>query len=143
MLGQHEFEDRPFGFSGGELVEPTRDPAPPWPEPFTVPQWSEEERRREQEVAAEERQAPAMTAVEQMMSNAAALGELDDDRPAPGPPADVGPLQPFQPPEWSEEQRREEQAARDREEAARRARLERAVAEALPAAHPPPQRDAA
>jgi hypothetical protein len=120
MLARDEFANRPFGFSGGEvLVARDEPPAPPWPAPFTVPEWPDEERRREHpDVVVES--AAAVSAVEQLMSDAAALGELDEPPPV-GPPATLGPLtRPrFPEPDWNEEER---QAI----ERNRRERLERA-----------------
>jgi hypothetical protein len=105
LIANGEFDDKPFG-SRMELLPVPSDPPSTSAQPFTIPVWTEEERRRASAEIVEADQ-PALTALETMWGAAAAAGELDDDRPIPGPPLHIEPLERFQgePVDWQAEER--------------------------------------
>jgi hypothetical protein len=132
---QEQWEEKPFRYGHGEMLLP--DPPAPAPadQGLVILPWPEEERRRE--AARLEEPQPRPSALEAMK----AANEVYDP-PAWEPPAAIGPLERFVPPKWTEEQRRAEQLAIERQEAVHRARVERALAEEEPG-YPPPRREPA
>lgn len=146
LLLAPQFADKQFGTYG----ESTPPPAPvPQPKPLPSvtpppPDWEAEERERQERDAEgtflrPERQPEHRgTAVEAMMADAAALGELEEPPPL-GPPAPrLGPLQrpTFPEPDWQ----KEEAAAIARKAQERLQEAHKVVAEEEPARYPPARR---
>jgi hypothetical protein len=141
MLGA-AFGDRPFGSHGQFTPPPAPVPQPAPLQSFTPPppDWEAELRERHADAREDFRasEQPRVSAVEAMMANAAALGELEEPPPL-GPPAlQVTPLERFRPPEpdWQ----KEEAAAIARKAQERLQEAHKLVSEEQPSRYPPATR---
>lgn len=140
-----EFKNRPFyGASYGEAFPPPAEPQTTTTSGYAIPPppWADME--GDLDLA----QLAAPPQVGGQVGDALAQMKIDADDvdwPEFGPPAPAPtPLLPAAIPEWPEEERRREQQARERDQAAPRAtglaRGEPALAEELPDRYPPPKR---